>query len=135
MAIKKVFKSKIQSCNYVFKSGKQASFIAGKYLTDIDTEIEELEAEIKSGHPHIFIDANEKEVDTEKLDPLEEIKRKAIAEYLEAQKKAVDPSNDMGSTDQSGKLEGIANSSSGAQLATNSNGAGVGARLANVKSK
>lgn len=115
MAIKKVFKSRIDSCKYIFSNGKEANFIGGKYLTDLESEIAALEFEIKSGHPHIYIDTAEKEIDTEQMDPIEQIKKKAIAEYIAAQKAAVNPDNNMGSTEQ-GKLTGISNSRSIAAL-------------------
>ena len=115
MSIKKVFKCRIPSCKYLFSNGKEANFIGGKYLTDLDIEISQLENEIKSGHPHIYVDAAEKEVDTEQMDPIEQIKKKAIAEYLAAQKAALDPNNDRGSTE-AGKLQGIANSTTIAPL-------------------
>lgn len=92
------FCANLPSCKYIFKSGKVANFVGGKYVTTIDSEIAELEEEIKFGHPHIFVDANERTVESEKADPLAAIKKKAIEEYLAAQAKAVDPNNDMGNT-------------------------------------
>lgn len=119
MAIKKVFKCRIPSSKYLFSNGKEANFIGGRYMTDVEAEIAALEGEIKLGHPHIYVDSAEKEVDTEQMDPIEQIKKKAIAEYIAAQTKAINTSNDMGNTEQ-GKLQGIGNSSSTAMLATGS---------------
>ena len=111
MAIVNLFKSRIPSCRYIFKNGKEAHFINGEYMTDIEEEIEQMNYEIKLGHPHLFVDAEKVTVDTTKLDPLSEIKAKAIAEYIARQKEATDPSNDMGSTGvEPGKLKGIGNS-------------------------
>jgi len=98
MAIARVFKSQVQSIKYIFKNGKEAPFVFGKYYTDNATEIAELEQEIALGHPQIFIDSEEKEVDTEKMDPLSRLREKIIAEYLEEQAKQLDPSNDFGNT-------------------------------------
>lgn len=82
MQIKQVFKSTISSCKYIFKSGKEASFINSEYYTDDDVEISELTKEINLKHPHIFRDENKLTVDTDNLDPLAYIKKKAIEEYL-----------------------------------------------------
>lgn len=119
MAIKKVFKCRIPSSKYLFSNGKEANFIGGRYMTDVEAEISALEDEIKLGHPHIYVDSAEKEIDTEQMDPIEQIKKKAIAEYVAAQAKAIKTSNDMGNTEQ-GKLQGIGNSSSTSMLATGS---------------
>lgn len=119
MAIKRVFKCRIPSSKYIFSNGKEANFIGGKYATDVAAEIAALEEDIKLGHPHIYIDDSEKEIDTEQMDPIEQIKKKAIAEYLAAQSAALKPSNDRGTTEQ-GKLQGIGNSFSTAMLAVGS---------------
>ena len=97
VVIKRVFKSRVPFCKYIFKNGKEAPFIAGRYLTDVKSEIEELDAEVESKHPSIYIDAAEKEVNTAKLDPIEEIKRKAIAEFVASQLAANSKTNDRGS--------------------------------------
>ena len=58
----RVFKSTMPSVNFIFGNGKPAIFIAGVYRTNIDWEISALDYEVSSGHPHIFIDPEEKEV-------------------------------------------------------------------------
>ena len=103
VTIKRVFKSRVPFCKYIFKGGKEAPFIAGRYLTDIKSEIEELEAEVEAKHPTIYIDSAEKEVNTAKLDPIEEIKRRAIAEFIASQAAANNKANDRGNYD-AGKL-------------------------------
>lgn len=123
-AVKKVFKSHTKFGKYIFKNGKEAPFVAGRYITDIKSEIEELEHEVSLSHPIIFIDANEKEVDASKLDPVEEIKRKAIAEFIVSQAAANSKTNDRGNYTQerlnvassSTIAEGAAGSDSGASL-------------------
>lgn len=85
------------SCNYLFKNGKPAIFINHEYLTDIAAEVEELDAEIKLGHPHISRDPLKKEVDDTKLDPLAAVKAQAIKEYL-AQQAATAGTQDMGNS-------------------------------------
>ena len=97
MAIKQVFYCAMPSCNYLFKNGKPAIFINHEYLTDIKSEIEELDAEIAIGHPHIKRDELKKEVDDTKLDPLAAVKAQAIREYLAAQA-STDMTKDMGNS-------------------------------------
>lgn len=99
--VKKVFKARIPSVNYIFKNGKPAIFIAGRFLTDIPAEIKELEEEIALGHPHIYVDDNEETV--EAADPGElmmGLREKFFKEFQEAHQRALNPDNDMGSTDQ-----------------------------------
>ena len=101
MATKNRFFSRIPSCKYIFKNGKEAAFVGGIFDTDIPQEVAELEAEVAAGHPQIFIDPDQFVIDTAQIDPLAEIKRKAIEEYLAAQKAASDPANDRGTTEES----------------------------------
>ena len=85
-AVLKLYKSALKSCQYIMPSGKYIYFRDGKYATDDEAEIAELEAAIKSKHPHIFVDAKETEITAKKMnDPLAEIKEKAIAEYVASQ--------------------------------------------------
>lgn len=101
MSMLRVFKSNIPSINYIFPWGTVAAFQQGYYRTDDEREVEHLNAEVKLRHPHIFVDENEREVDSKLVDPMEALKAKIIADFLVAQEKANDPSNDMGSSDQS----------------------------------
>lgn len=91
--------SNIPACRYVFKSGTVAEFMNGKYLTSSPKEIEELEEEIKQGHPHLYIKKGHETADN---DPLAGLKQKIINDYIAGQKKAMeeatDGSRDFGST-------------------------------------
>jgi hypothetical protein len=103
MTVSAIFKSTIPSCTYVFKNGQTAVFISGKCLISDQSLIDELAAEVgeigitKSKHPHIYVDENEQEVDSEALSPLEIIKLKAkeearqelLAEQAAAQARAL----------------------------------------------
>lgn len=125
MAIKQVFISSLGNSKYIFTNGKEANFINGEYSTDIESEIADLENQIKAGHPHIGRNIAKLTVDTDSMDPIEDIKRRAIEEYVAKQKAASDIKNDRGTTEQSARLGGIltsrnvaaatAGSSSGAQ--------------------
>jgi len=119
MSIKQVFKSTLPAIRYIFKNGKEAAFIAGEFLTEIAEEIDQLECEIKCGHPHIFRDTDKLAVDTE-ADPLAEIKNKIRAELLAEQEAAV---RNMGETDAKPTLQGIANTTSIAPASADSNAA------------
>jgi hypothetical protein len=93
-----VYFSSFPSCQYVFKSGKVAPFVGGRYTTKIQSEITELDHEISEGHPHIYVKKGMETAVAADLDPLSAIKKRAVEEYLAAQAKALDPTNDMGST-------------------------------------
>ena len=131
MTTLRVFKSTIPSVNYIFSNGKPAIFQQGVYRTNVEWEIKELEKEISNGHPHLFIDEAEREIDSEMVDPMNALRAKIIAEYVEAQNKAVNPANDMGSTEQ--KPLKPANSRDVAEAALGGDGAQLAARLLNVK--
>lgn len=95
-----VYKSTLPSCSYIFKNGKQAPFISQVFRTDVPTEIDELDGEVAAGHPHIYIDANEKTVESDMLDPMAVLKARFFAQFQAEQAAATNPSNDMGSSDQ-----------------------------------
>jgi hypothetical protein len=86
MTISRIFKSSLPSMNYVFKDGMSAVFLGGKFSTDIDHYIKEMMQEVgvegtgKSRHPYIYVDLDEKEIDSEALTPLEIIKAEALAQ-------------------------------------------------------
>lgn len=80
MAILKKFKAHIKSCSFFTSTGMQVAFINGEHVTGNEQVIAELDAEVKNGHPHIYVDANDCEVDTEALTPLEIIRQEAYAQ-------------------------------------------------------
>lgn len=55
----KLYKATLPSINYIFKNGKPAIFVRGRFSTNIAAEIAELDAEIAAGHPHLFVDKDE----------------------------------------------------------------------------
>ena len=107
MALKRVFKSHIQNCRFIFGNGDVAAFVGGRYLTDVDAEIQQLEKEVAAKNPTLYMDSAEMEVDPITLDPMYGIKQRIIAEFL-AGKITLDPNRDMG-TSQQGPLK-VANS-------------------------
>jgi hypothetical protein len=79
-----IYKNRLPSCHYVFKDGSQATFVKGVYKTANSVEIEQLDKEVRSGHPHIFIDKNEPAVisSTDDADPMAALRAKIRAEIL-----------------------------------------------------
>lgn len=130
MAIKQVFISTILSCKFLMPNGKELSFVNGEFYTDIDGEIALLTAEIKAGHPHIYVDAAKKTIDTDRMDPIEEIRRKAVEDYKASMAAATDKSNNFG-TSEPGKLN-IASSATVGAAAINSDSSASNAVLTPV---
>lgn len=85
--ILRVFKCSLPSTNYVFKNGKPAVFQNNRFCTANPAEIAELQAEIDAGHPHLYIDQNEVEIEARLVNPVEAMKDRIIREYLEEQAK------------------------------------------------
>lgn len=95
----KLFKCSIASAKFFFKDGNVAYFVNGRYATDNENYIAELEAEIKAKHPHIFVDENEKETAQITQDPMSALKEKLRAELLAEMEAKKTP--DMGTSDKS----------------------------------
>jgi hypothetical protein len=93
---KKLYKATLPSINYIFKNGKPAIFVRGKFATDIAAEVEELDNEIALGHPHIFIDPNEAEQAPGDTDLLAGLRLKLEAEIRAEMAAASLISNDRG---------------------------------------
>ena len=121
MSMLKVFKSTIPSVNVALGNGTLCVFVNGRYCTDNEMIIQTLENEVRMKHPHIYIDANEKEIDSELIDPEKAMRHRIIQEYLADQARAMNPDNDMGTSDQSGKVN-AANSRDIAPAAIGSSG-------------
>lgn len=98
MAMLKVYKCSMNSCKTFTPAGKCIEFISGRHVTDDEDVVEYMEAQIKAKHPLFYVDANEKEVDGEKLDPLEMVRRKAVEDYIKQQaaKVGMDAGNSTG---------------------------------------
>lgn len=102
MAILQVFKATFPSISYIFKDGTPAYFVRGMYCTDEESKIAELKAEIAKKHPHIYIDPNQTQIESENLDPMNALRNRIIAEYeAEKQKHAGNVHRDLGNSDQS----------------------------------
>jgi hypothetical protein len=123
MSVKNVFKSRMPSMNYVFASGKYAHFIEGVYMTDIQSEILELNNEIKIGNPFLYIDENQETFDSTLQDEI----NKAMADAkLAVLKKSEAGKAEIISAQNSADLKELAQASSSATLISTPAGSGVG---------
>ncbi len=132
MTISAVFKSPMPSMSYLYKNGMSATFINGRYITDVEWQIAELAAEVgelgkhKSKHPYIYVDETEKEIDSEALSPIELIKLKAkeeartelLAEQAEAQARALNSAANVSTTKANDFAQSLGNSNTIAQAGT-----------------
>jgi hypothetical protein len=133
MAIETLFKSTHASIKYIFKDGSTANFIHGKYSTANKKQIEELSAEVEARHPHILIDAQERTIDTEKVDPISKLKDKLRAEILDEMARQSNPLNDFGSSDQGNFSP--ASTMDIAAVSAGGDGSQLASRLANLVGK
>lgn len=116
MSIKNVFKSTLPHNTFLFKNGKAAVFINGRYETDDYEEIYQLNAEIQAKIPYIYVDPNDASIDSsfqdevreEMLGAMERVKaRRAAAEAGTI----VDPKSDkpFDSGSSAGKVDDLVN--------------------------
>lgn len=133
MTIATIFKASLPSVNYIFKNGKPAIFVAGKFATIVPAEIEELKAEIASGHPHIYIDEKEAEIDSSKIDPIQSLRAQIEAEIRAKMAEATALDNDRGTTEPE-KLK-PSSSTDVMEAASGGSGAGLAARLMSTTKK
>jgi len=152
----RIFKSRLARIQYVFRDGSLAVFAprtgetSGHYLTDDPMKIAELEDIAKKNHIHIYMDPKDMAVETRLADPAVAAREQiAVAEREkliamlgdpnqlkgagidpEAMQKliaSIQATRDMGSTEAKPELQGIANSTTIAAAAVDSNGAAVNA--------
>lgn len=91
MPIAHVFKNQIKNCKVITPEGRILTFFAGKHITTIEKDIEFLTAMSKEPGSYVSIDPKEPTIDTEDLTEegrINRIKREAVAEFLEQQKRA-----------------------------------------------
>ena len=105
----KIFKSRAQIMGYVFRTGANVHFVNHRLVTKIPAEIAEMTAECEAGHPNFYIDPDEFETDNIVMDPhaalREQIRQEEIAKLMASDR-------DFGKTEWTGKISGIANSTS-----------------------
>lgn len=76
MTIKRVYKNTMIGSQMILANGKAIQFPQGRFETSEPKEIEELDANIAAGVPHLYVDPQDMTVDTEEVDFV----RKAQAE-------------------------------------------------------
>lgn len=115
--ILRVFKSYEANVTFLTAKAKSLHFFAGRFSTDNKDDIAELQKEVDSGHPQIYVDSKETTQVGDARTPEEILKAKIIQEYLADQKKKTD----FGNTQAVGSvLGGIANSTTISQGAAGS---------------
>lgn len=82
MSLKNIYKSRLLSSVFVTRMGKALHFIEGKHITDVQEDIAELEMEIKRGHPHIYVDPAEAQIDTALQDAIAQATREAALKVI-----------------------------------------------------
>ena len=86
MAIAKVFKNRIPNCRAATPTGRIIIFTNGQHITTYQPDIDYLEGLVAEGsNPYIYIDEDEKTVDTDELSVegrIKKLKREAVEEYL-----------------------------------------------------
>jgi len=103
----KLFKNRLLSCKYIFSDGTTANFVNGKYATANESEITELEMQIRKGHQYLYIDSSEVTVDYDITDPLASLRKKFFDEFQQQQANAAAniDGRDLGTSTQ-GPLKG-----------------------------
>lgn len=132
MPIAKLYKATIPSINYIFRNGKPAIFVRGKFATDIASEIAELDEEIANAHPYLFVDTDEPTAETATGDLIAGLRATLEAEIRAEMAAASALTNDMGTSEQT-KL--VPSSTVDIAVAAAGNGAAdsTAAKLVNLK--
>ena len=99
----RLYKSTMSAVNFICGNGDVITFTQGKFYTDNERHIAYLDAEIKSNHPHIFIDPLEREVASNMITPMQQLREKIRQELIEEMKAGPVHMN-AGNTDQTAKL-------------------------------
>lgn len=142
MSTLRVYRSTIPSVNVIMPNGKPLIFQNGYFYTDNEQDIAYLDYEIKLGHPHIYINPDQVEIQSEDLDPVNALKKGVVAKMtreelvaaLQAKEaEAINPANDLGKSDQSSVKP--ASTQDIAPAAAGGSGVALTARLANLTVK
>lgn len=101
-AEKRLYKSTIKFNNIVFPNGHVAHFKGGMYVTGDESQIAYLDQEIaQNGFGGvIYVDPNARTITAEQENPMLALKRKFYEEFEAERRGFVNPSNDMGTSEQ-----------------------------------
>jgi hypothetical protein len=117
MSLVNVYKTRVNNSRYVFSNGTVATFRGDTFITEDESEIAQLDNEIRLKHPSIYQEPGQRGIDPKTLDPMEIFKEKIIAEYLAKVAAANNPLNDRGNSVAQNPQAGISNSSGIASVA------------------
>lgn len=95
MATKAHYQMSLSSGTYILRDGSPCVFVSGSFYTNSKKIISELNEEVENPTSLISYVG---EVNEEDLDPLNEIKKQAIADYLARTAAAVDKESDRGTS-------------------------------------
>lgn len=123
---KRLYKSTVKFGNVIMPEGRILHFKAGMYITADQEEIDYLDRAIAKNEyrGQIFIDPNARTITAEQENPLLALRKKFFEEFMEEQRRMLNPENDMGTSEQ-GKL----NAASTTSIAPTAAGGDGAARL------
>lgn len=81
-----VFYSGMTSCRMITTTGRIIAFVLGKYITDVQADIDYLEGEIRAGSSNLSVKPGEEVMSASDLDPMASLRKKYFKEFAEAQK-------------------------------------------------
>lgn len=91
-----VYYSNMPSIRYVFRDGVFAEFIKGRYYTDNETYIAELNNEVRLRHPTIFTKKGEETIMSDDLDPNTVLRKNVRRDLMLEMLQTLDPTRDLG---------------------------------------
>lgn len=105
---KRLYKSTIKFNNIIFPNGHVAHFKGGMFATENPDHIAYLDSQIaQNGFGGVvYIDPEARTITAEQENPMLALRKKFYEEFQKEQAAHVDPSNDMGSSEQ-GKLKPV----------------------------
>ena len=80
-----VFYNTIQSVKMITTGGRTMAFVLGKYVTDVQEEIDYLNTEIAVGNIHLSVKEGEEVMTASDLDPMASLRKQHFKEFAEAQ--------------------------------------------------
>ena len=80
-----VFHSGMTSCRMVTTTGRVIAFVLGKYVTDVQDDIDYLNAEIAAGSANLSVRVGEEVMTASDLDPMASMRKKYFKEFATAQ--------------------------------------------------
>lgn len=76
-----VFHNTMKSCNMITDTGSVIAFVGGKFITDLQTEIDYLQKEISLRNPYLYTEAGKEIQTSDELDPMKVLRAKHFEEF------------------------------------------------------